>query len=72
MCIRDRLNACFDEVAQHLGNTRTVCKKYYVHPSVTNAYADNRLEKYAKTATTDESWLTESEQRVAKLLASYA
>jgi DNA topoisomerase I len=69
--LKRTLNACFDEVAEHLGNTRAVCKKYYVHPSVTNAYADNRLQKYTKIATSDESWLSESEQRVAKLLASY-
>ena len=69
--LKRTLSACYDEVAEHLGNTRAVCKKYYVHPSVTNAYADNKIQKYAKIATTEESWLSESEQRVAKLLASY-
>lgn len=67
-----KLNACFDAVAEHLGNTRTVCKKYYVHPSVTNAYADQRIQKYVKASTSEDSLLTDSEQRVAKLLASYA
>ena len=27
-----------DRVAERLGNTRSVCRSYYVHPGVTNAY----------------------------------
>jgi DNA topoisomerase-1 len=27
-----------DAVAERLGNTRTVCRKYYVHPALINAY----------------------------------
>lgn len=27
-----------DEVAERLGNTRAVCRKYYVHPALLNAY----------------------------------
>jgi DNA topoisomerase-1 len=27
-----------DTVAEHLGNTRAVCRKYYVHPALLNAY----------------------------------
>ena len=27
-----------DAVAERLGNTRTVCRKYYVHPGVVRAY----------------------------------
>ncbi len=29
-----------DVVAERLGNTRTVCRKYYVHPAVLTAYLD--------------------------------
>jgi len=29
-----------DHVAKHLGNTRAVCRKYYVHPVVMEAYYD--------------------------------
>jgi len=29
-----------DQVAKHLGNTRAVCRKYYVHPVVLEAYLD--------------------------------
>ncbi len=37
-----------DKVAKVLGNTRTVCKKYYVHPIIINLYEANKLEKYLK------------------------
>ncbi len=32
-----------DSVAQRLGNTRTVCRKCYVHPAVIDAYLDGTL-----------------------------
>ncbi|QEC67159.1 DNA topoisomerase IB [Panacibacter ginsenosidivorans] len=35
-----------DNVAKSLGNTRTVCKKYYVHPIIISMYEDKTLEKY--------------------------
>ena len=35
-----------DEVAQILGNTRTVCKKYYVHPTVISAFEKGAIWKY--------------------------
>jgi len=31
-----------DEVSERLGNTRTVCRKYYVHPGVLDAYLRGR------------------------------
>jgi DNA topoisomerase-1 len=38
--------AALDAVAAHLGNTRSVCRKYYIHPVVISLYENNRLEKY--------------------------
>jgi len=35
-----------DSVAAKLGNTRAVCKKYYVHPRLLHAYENNALEPY--------------------------
>ena len=35
-----------DEVAKHLGNTHTVCKKYYVHPVILDLFETQRLRKY--------------------------
>lgn len=35
-----------DKVSQHLGNTRTVCKKYYVHPVIVEMYESSHLNRY--------------------------
>ena len=41
-----RIIEVLDEVAHVLGNTRTVCKKYYVHPTVINAFEKGTIWKY--------------------------
>jgi len=38
--------AALDAVSQKLGNTRTVCKKYYVHPGLIRMYEENKLKQY--------------------------
>jgi DNA topoisomerase-1 len=38
--------AALDEVSKKLGNTRTVCKKYYVHPGIIKLYEEKNLHKY--------------------------
>jgi DNA topoisomerase-1 len=35
---RRNVNRALDAVAERLGNTRTVCRKYYVHPGLVHAY----------------------------------
>jgi DNA topoisomerase-1 len=40
--------AALDEVSHKLGNTRTVCKKYYVHPGLIRLYEERSLHKYLK------------------------
>ncbi|HTF06502.1 MAG TPA: DNA topoisomerase IB, partial [Bacteroidia bacterium] len=44
--IKHNIVVALDIVAKQLGNTRTVCKKYYVHPVVITLYENNSLEKY--------------------------
>lgn len=44
--IRKNIVAVLDRVAEHLGNTRAVCKKYYVHPVIVNLYQSNKLQGY--------------------------
>lgn len=38
--------AALDAVSLKLGNTRTVCRKYYVHPGLIALYEENNLKKY--------------------------
>ncbi len=35
---KSNIVCAIDQVAKRLGNTRTVCRKYYVHPAVIDAY----------------------------------
>jgi DNA topoisomerase-1 len=37
------LNALVDEVARRLGNTRSVCRKCYIHPRVVESWMDGTL-----------------------------
>lgn len=43
-----KIAAALDLVAKHLGNTRAVCKKYYVHPVMINLYQEKELEPWLK------------------------
>ncbi len=43
---KKKIVECLDCVSQQLGNTRTVCKKYYVHPTIISLYENKSLQKY--------------------------
>ena len=45
---KKKIVGVLDEVAVNLGNTRTVCKKYYVHPTVIKIYEEGTIFKYIK------------------------
>ena len=65
--------AALDEVSKKLGNTRTVCKKYYVHPGIIRLYEENSLNKYLKELDAiekpdDLSGLTTEEKVLMKIL----
>jgi DNA topoisomerase-1 len=52
--VKRRIVTALDYVACKLGNTRSVCRKYYVHPVVLALYENNSLEKYLSQAKTYE------------------
>jgi DNA topoisomerase I len=65
--------AALDEVSKKLGNTRTVCKKYYVHPGIIRLYEEQNLNKYLKELDViekpdDLSGLTSEERVMMKIL----
>ena len=43
---RRRIIAALDVVAKAVGNTRAVCRKYYVHPLILTLYQSRSLDKY--------------------------
>ncbi len=65
--------AALDLVSKQLGNTRTVCKKYYVHPSLLSLYEDRSLEQYLSELnkiekTDDKTDLTGEEKILMQIL----
>ncbi|WP_348823319.1 DNA topoisomerase IB [Flavobacterium aestuarii] len=59
-----------DEVASKLGNTRTVCKKYYVHPTVISAFEKGTIWKYKPGP--DHTELRPEENALVELLQNEA
>lgn len=63
--------AALDKVSEALGNTRAVCKKYYVHPQILTLYGNKKLEKYFNADTKQskkEGALLPEENAVMKIL----
>jgi DNA topoisomerase-1 len=44
--VKKNIIEALDKVATQLGNTRTVCKKYYVHPLIISLYESREIQKY--------------------------
>jgi DNA topoisomerase-1 len=67
------VNQLLDEVSEKLGNTRTVCRKYYVHPGIIRLYEEQQLSSYIKQLDKieepdDAASLTTEEKVLMKLL----
>jgi len=62
-----------DTSAKALGNTRNVCKTYYVHPVVIESYTNNSIATYFDkiSETKDKPNFTSAEQALYNLLESY-
>lgn len=70
-----RILAALDSVSSHLGNTRTVCKKYYVHPQILSLYESKELDKYIREldeilVDDSKAELTPEEKVVLKIIES--
>ena len=45
---KSKIKQAIEHVACQLGNTSTVCRKYYIHPLNINLYESNSIDKYLK------------------------
>ncbi len=69
--MKKKIVEAMDIVAEQLGNTRTVCKKYYVHPIVIECFSANTLHKYLPPANGDcdlNNGLNEDEVHLLQIL----
>lgn len=70
---KKKVIAVLDKVAEQLGNSRTVCKKYYVHPSLLEMYEGGKLEKWLiqeENGTSSEVTLSPVEKTLVNILES--
>lgn len=44
--MNQKVALAYEMVAKELGNTKTVCKNYYVHPFIVDLYKENKLKKH--------------------------
>ncbi len=58
-------------VSEHLRNTATVCKKYYIHPTVISSYENQELVDHFATTDTRKHGLTTSETALITLLEKH-
>jgi DNA topoisomerase I len=68
---KKKINEAIKQVAEELGNTPTICRDYYVHPAVLEAYQDGGLfDIWDKTAAVEEAdeWLDLPEKIVLAVL----
>jgi DNA topoisomerase-1 len=68
-----KLMAAIEAVADRLGNTRTICRKCYVHPAVTDAYLAGELKLTIRSARTrSRTALRPEEKAVLRMLRKAA
>ncbi|GIZ08177.1 DNA topoisomerase IB [Flavobacterium sp. UMI-01] len=72
--IKKNILKAYEQTAKALGNTKTVCRKYYVHPVIVKGYEDgklNRIFNKVKKSTTIDSYFSPSETEILKLFKKY-
>jgi DNA topoisomerase-1 len=67
---KKRTVQALDMVAKRLGNTRAVCKKYYIHPIVEELYSSGKLETFFQKRSTERNQFSEAENILMQILAN--
>jgi DNA topoisomerase-1 len=73
--LKKNINMALDHVSLQLGNTRLVCKKYYVHPGLIRLYEEDKLCKHLEEldeilVDDNSASLTKQETVLMKLLST--
>lgn len=72
ICKKNILTA-LDEVSKKLGNSRSICRKYYVHPALINLYEEKELDKFCRTLNISKcpKYLESEEHLLLKILEKH-
>lgn len=68
---KKKIVAAIDAVAGQLGNTRAVCRKYYIHPRILDVYNENKLDDFFGSEPTydiSDKGLSKDEKAMMKIL----
>ncbi|WP_289024614.1 DNA topoisomerase IB [uncultured Salegentibacter sp.] len=72
---KQRILKAFDTTAKGLGNTRAVCRSYYVHPEIINSYETGEITPYFKKIKSEEKQdyisLSETEKVILNMIKNY-
>ena len=72
---KQRILKAFDTTAEGLGNTRAVCRSYYVHPEIINSYETGEITPYFKKIKSEEKQdyisLSETEKVILNMIKNY-
>ena len=71
--LKKNIIKAYDATAKALGNTRNVCKKYYVHPFVVSSYEKGELDEVFKGLENKSSseYQTTAEKALIKLISDF-
>lgn len=71
--VKKNILAAFDKTAKELGNTRNVCRKYYVHPLLVKKYETGSLNVNLQPnkQVRSETDLTTTEKEILKIIKEY-
>lgn len=72
---KKNLLKAFDASAEGLGNTRAVCRSYYVHPKIINSYESGEIEPYFDKVKEEKTQnyvaLSETEKVILEMIKDY-
>lgn len=66
--------SAYDVTASELGNTRAVCRKYYVHPMVVDHYRSGQIREYfgkVERKRTNNPYISHTEEVLLEMLQDY-
>jgi DNA topoisomerase-1 len=66
--IKQRIGAMLETVSGKLGNTQSVCRKYYIHPTIIDLYTNGQLEAHFKKSPKTIEGLEPEEQLLLQIL----